>query len=143
MIEYIYENGQCKNGGNGKTNLIKSINEAIQLFDIYDHRIDQMIIVSACKDCRSEIICDQIAPNLLDKGIESYIINLIGGSNAENVIIKQEAHTYLKCIADNDSHKVCIGNKRDGICDNEFDNIINECLFPQICETRSPTEWPS
>ncbi len=90
-------------------------NDVQLYFNVEDDRIDKLIIVSACKDKRNIKLCDEIAPNLSDKGIDSYIVNLIDGSDANNTITNQQSNKYLKCIADNDPNRVCAGYNQPGV----------------------------
>merc|ERR1711972_1227980 len=94
---------------------------------------------------RVESICEDAAPKLEDKNIDSYIVNLIDASNAPNVIDRSDAMSYLQCLADDDPHRVCQGNKKPGVTVIEFMKDILPCLLPKICEppTGAPTTDPT
>eukprot|EP01083_Nonionella_stella_P185384 675839_1 len=143
FVQYVRRKGDCTEGGEGKTDTSKALQDAIRAFDSEDDRIDKIIVVSACKDKRSMKYCKR-APLLEEKGIDVYAVNLIDASDAKNVITDDEADTYLECITDNNTDRICVGEDESGVSIQEFDDIL-QCLLPQICipPTESPTAWPT
>merc|ERR1712130_554945 len=132
--------------GNGKTDATKALLYAANTFNLNDERIDKIIIVSACMDRRKHKICNKVKRTLDAKHIDVYAVNLIDGQrDLKNVITKETANNYLKCVTDNDSNRVCEGSNAKGISIEEFTEIIQTCLLPGICKppTLSPTEWPT
>lgn len=141
----VRQDGECTDGGNGKTDLKAALLRAGRQFDLTDDRIDRLIIVSACMDEEPREICQDIAARYDEAGIEVWAVNLIKASNADNVLSnKAWAQNYLSCIVKDDD-EICVGDDQNGVNTDEFDRIINKCLSPYIClpPVPDPTKWPS
>ena len=149
----VRQDGDCKNGGVGKTDLKAALLRAKTQFDLTDDRIDKVIIVSVCMDEDPDTICGHIASEYNDADIQVWPVNLIKASNAGNAVSNKEwAQDYLSCLVKNDD-EICIGDNQDGINIDEFGTIINKCLSPYICLSHIsypiittsiwPTKWPS
>ena len=52
--QFVRQHGQCTNGGDGKTDLVRALNDAALHFNIADHREHE--------------ICGEVAPKLDAKG---------------------------------------------------------------------------
>lgn len=145
-VEFVRQHGQCSGGGDGKTDAYKALSAAIDALDSKDDRVDRIIVVSACRDDRKKV-CKKLPQRLSQEHIDVYVVNLIDASEAANVIGSGDASEYLKCIADDDSNRVCPGYDAHGVTVDEFTGIIEDCLLPGICPdpaaTNPPTQWPS
>ena len=148
LVDYVRQNGNCIENGNGNSDVFDGIISASQQF-IENDRNRKIIIINGCKDSDSNVFdfCQNEKISILDDNkIDAYIINLIHASNASNVILtKEDAKDYLYCVADDDINRVCSGKDAKGVTIQEFDNIIEYCLLPGICTppTQSPTPWPT
>merc|ERR1712228_307584 len=129
-LSYFRQTAECNEGGNGQTDAAKAISDAANAFNIYDARIDKLIIISACMDDRKKKICRKVNDQLWNKQIEVFVVNLITASKAQNVITFNDANSYLQCLTEYDAKRVCIGKDRKGVSVKEFDDIIDNCLLP-------------
>ena len=137
-LSYFRQTAECMEGGHGQTDAAKAISVAANFLDANDDRIDKMIIISACMDDRKKKICRKLNDILWNKQIEVFVVNLVKASNAENVITSDDASTYLECLTeDDDEERVCIGNTKKGVSVKEFEDILDDCLLPGICEPPS------
>ena len=149
LINEVKNNGDCTQG-TGNTDVLDGVLYAAGQFQD-DDRQRKIIIVSGCTDNENNIngFCsdpDGKKTILDNQGIDAYIVNLIKASEAINKIPDiSTANDYLLCLADNDTNRVCIGDDDDGVTEQEFDFIIEQCLLPGICipPTQSPTNNPT
>eukprot|EP01083_Nonionella_stella_P305196 1063819_1 len=127
-VDYITKHGECTEGGSGDTDLYYAIKRAQQLLDY--SRISKFIFISACRDMDN--VC-KVSKDLDRCNIDTYIVNLIAGSEDVSNVIGTEDHAkeYLACLK---PKKVCVGQEGDGISMSEFDGILDQCLLPDICE---------
>ena len=74
-------------------------------------------------------------------GVEPYIVNLISESTTSgNAITNEiEANHYLSCLTRH-QEQICTNTEDDdGISADDFDDIIDGCLYPDICRPWQPS----
>eukprot|EP00486_Rosalina_sp_Unknown_P016086 CAMPEP_0201595166 /NCGR_PEP_ID=MMETSP0190_2-20130828/192255_1 /ASSEMBLY_ACC=CAM_ASM_000263 /TAXON_ID=37353 /ORGANISM="Rosalina sp." /LENGTH=2178 /DNA_ID=CAMNT_0048055055 /DNA_START=34 /DNA_END=6570 /DNA_ORIENTATION=- len=137
-IGYLTQNAKCGDGGSGKTDLVHALKTQSEYLD-YGDKVIKYIIVSACKD-ESGRVCEYGHNHLLERGVEPHIINLIPRSTgAKNAMSDEsDAKHYLSCLT-KDKDRICTNIEDDtsdsnGIEADDFDDIIDECLYPEICK---------
>merc|ERR1712228_41828 len=127
-IRYVRRMGDLTENGNDKTNLYYALKKGEQLLD--NERDTKFIILNACKhkECDNHSKICNMAQELIDFGVEAYVINFIGISKAENCIKnKDEASEYLSCLADDD-HIYYLND----VDYKAFDDMM-ETLLPKLC----------
>ena len=124
--EFVWQHVYCTDGGGGKTELVRTLNDAV----LY---CDKIIIVSACADHREDKLCSEVAPKPDAKCIDVYIFARRRPRTASST----------SRWRDDDPRRVCPGRDSKSVSADEFEGII-ECLLPCICEppTVSPTALP-
>lgn len=127
-IRYVRRMGDLTDNGNDKTNLYYALKRGEQLLD--DERETKFIILNACKhkECDNHSKICNMAQELTDYGVETFVVNFIGLSQAENCIKdKGEAGEYLSCLTDEDHIHYL-----ESVEHKAFDELM-DMLLPKLC----------
>jgi len=135
-VDYVVNKGQCKEGGNGDTDLLQAVDDAMLYFDGKSKRKNTIIVVSGCKNTNNmEKLCGETVHRLHEYNIDLFAVNLIKSSNAKNVIIDRfDAKEYLYCLSEGHPERICVFKDEEGVSYEEFGYIIEHCLVPGICK---------
>eukprot|EP01083_Nonionella_stella_P293938 999475_1 len=138
--DYIQTEGHCKSGGQGTTQIVPAINDAISYFDQQD-AIKKVITVSTCADTTGADLHDENCNSNLKKALDTahidhYAINIAEKGSASNQLSWATVLDNLECLSED---RVCI-------TPGTIDAVEIECLLPHICipsTEHPPTTQPS
>eukprot|EP00484_Ammonia_sp_Unknown_P012220 CAMPEP_0197078422 /NCGR_PEP_ID=MMETSP1384-20130603/213113_1 /TAXON_ID=29189 /ORGANISM="Ammonia sp." /LENGTH=337 /DNA_ID=CAMNT_0042517289 /DNA_START=59 /DNA_END=1072 /DNA_ORIENTATION=+ len=149
-MQYIQEEGECMQGGNGHTDIASALLTAQDLLSDADgDNVKSIIItVSQCIDSRAESLCESVAPSLHDDHIQIYPVNLVRTSKAENAIQSEQFAThYLSCLMKNfdaSTHQICVEDKATMMQEDVGETV--QCLLAEmnrVASTLTPTPEPT
>jgi len=128
FVRYVRRMGDLTDNGNDKTNLYYALKRSEQLLD--DERETKFIILNACKhkECDNHSKICNMAQELNDFGVETFVVNFIKISEADNCIQDEgEASEYLSCLADEEHIHYL-----ESVAHSAFDELM-DLLLPTLC----------
>eukprot|EP01083_Nonionella_stella_P178695 632043_1 len=144
FVQYIRENGQCGDNGDGITDLASGLDVAIQelVENGKDDNVKKIIAINNCEDTSDQLCGESNIEGLLeDHNIELFMVNIVGAT-ATNALDDNMASDYKECVVQEDQDRICVSPH---ISMDYVSDIIDDCLWPRVCmaDTQSPTSQPT